>query len=110
ILLDTLLCMRAGTLHLVFAFYDRFAVRYEDTDMQEQRASIASPTVRSFITDIGHRVRHALPTGGYLPDHIWQQRHTGTLIFLWIHAVALATIGTVTGHGFAHSLSEASLV
>jgi diguanylate cyclase (GGDEF)-like protein len=40
-----------------------------------------------------------LPKGGYLPELIWQRRHTGILIFLWLHVGAFVVVAATSAHG-----------
>ena len=51
-----------------------------------------------------------LPRGGGLPPEVWEQRHTGLVILMWLNAVGLAIFGYVKGFGLGHSLAEAGIV
>ena len=53
---------------------------------------------------------HLLPAGQPLPEAVWQSRHQGILIVLWLHAVGLLGFGFLTGTGYWHSLADASTV
>src|SRR5688572_8939109 len=59
-----------------------------------------------FIT----RVQAALPEGRPLPEAIWQARHRGILILLWLHAIGITAFGLLAGFGFIHSATEGSVV
>jgi PAS domain S-box-containing protein len=56
------------------------------------------------------RVRAALPEGRPLPEAIWQARHRGILILLWLHAIGIVAFGLLSGYGFIHSATEGSVV
>jgi PAS domain S-box-containing protein len=59
-----------------------------------------------FIT----RVQAALPEGRPLPEAIWQARHRGILILLWLHVIGITAFGLLAGFGFIHSATEGSVV
>jgi diguanylate cyclase (GGDEF)-like protein/PAS domain S-box-containing protein len=52
------------------------------------------------------RLRHALPQGQTLPQHVWRRRHRALLGLLWAHAVGLPLFGMAQGYGVAHSALE----
>ena len=52
----------------------------------------------------------ALPRGNTLSPRSWSRRHIVILVVLWIHVPALYVVGVRTGHGWAHSLIEVSIV
>jgi PAS domain S-box-containing protein len=54
------------------------------------------------------RLWHALPEGSALPEDIWQRRHRGFLILLWLHALALAGYALIQGWGPLFSLGAAA--
>ena len=51
-----------------------------------------------------------LPSGQGLPVAVWERRQRGIVVILWVHAVALATVGVVRGFGLAHSVLESAVV
>src|SRR6185295_19294707 len=55
-------------------------------------------------------IRGALPEGGSLPDDIWQSRHRGILILLWLHAIGVVFFGLIMGAGLEHSLIEGAVL
>ena len=63
-------------------------------------------------SDVGvvARLRAALPTGGQLPDEVFEQRHRALTLLLWLHAIALPVVGVMRGQSLAHSLLEAAVV
>jgi PAS domain S-box-containing protein len=56
------------------------------------------------------RLRHTLPQGRPLPNEVWQRRHRGIVVVLWLHVIGLAGFGLLGGYGVVHSLGEAALV
>lgn len=55
-------------------------------------------------------LRQILPEGQLLPDVVWQRRHRGILVLLWLHAVGIAAFGIFQGYPVAHSLLEGGIV
>ena len=53
---------------------------------------------------------HLVPEGRPLPAAVWQRRHQGILVLLWLHVVGLLSFGLLSGSGLWHSLGEAGLV
>lgn len=56
------------------------------------------------------RAARWLPSGQGLPPTVWERRQRGIVVLLWIHAVALATMGVVRGYGIGHSMLEGGFV
>lgn len=56
------------------------------------------------------RVRRMLPTGDTLSCPSWKRRHRAITALLWAHLPLIVVVGTVNGHGLAHSSMEAALV
>src|SRR5436305_1617308 len=52
----------------------------------------------------------SLPEGRALPEAAWQRRHRGIVILLWLHVLGVIVFGLLTGHGFAHSLTDGMAV
>ncbi len=67
--------------------------------MPDNRTRVASRPLGSWVAQCGDHLRRILPKGGYLPELIWQRRHTGILIFMWLHVGAFAVVGALSGHG-----------
>lgn len=67
--------------------------------MADRRIRVAPYSLASWFAQGGDRLWRALPKGGYLPALIWQRRHTGILIFLWLHVGAFVVVGIASGHG-----------
>jgi PAS domain S-box-containing protein len=53
---------------------------------------------------------HLIPEGRPLPKAVWQRRHHGILMVLWLQVLGLFSFGLLSGAGLWHSLSDASLV
>jgi diguanylate cyclase len=50
-----------------------------------------------------------LPQGRLLPDHLWQRRHRGVTVLLWLHVPALALFGLARGMGL-HVFTDVALL
>ncbi|HKP51558.1 MAG TPA: HD domain-containing phosphohydrolase [Chloroflexia bacterium] len=55
-------------------------------------------------------IKSALPEGRPLPDDVWQQRHTGIVILLWLHVIGIAAFAAFTASGLLANLAEVGLV
>jgi diguanylate cyclase len=51
-------------------------------------------------------VRHWLPQGQLLPEHIWRRRHHTIVWLLWAHVAGLTAFGLFQGQSVAHMLVE----
>jgi len=56
------------------------------------------------------RVGWRLPAGRLLADDLWQRRHRGIVVLLWLHVPILAVFGWARGHGLLHSALETASV
>jgi signal transduction histidine kinase len=56
------------------------------------------------------RILRVLPGGGTLPDEVWERRHRGILIVLWLHAVGIAAYALVRDYSGLHSIAEGGAV
>jgi signal transduction histidine kinase len=56
------------------------------------------------------RIRALLPQGGGLPNDVWDRRHSGIVLLLWVNAVGLFAFGLYQGYGVLHSAGEAGIV
>jgi hypothetical protein len=56
------------------------------------------------------QLRVALPDGGLLEPDVWERRHHGIVVLLWLHAAGVVGFGIVRGLGVAHSALEGALV
>ena len=67
--------------------------------------SAKSPTLPNghpsgnFLRQLVDRIRTAIPEGRSLPEDVWQRRHRGLLILLWLHAVGLPAFALMKGLG-----------
>ncbi len=64
----------------------------------------------SVATRVALAVRGVLPRGQLLDPEVWERRHRGIVIVLWLHAAGLTLFGVVRGFGVAHTIQDASLV
>jgi PAS domain S-box-containing protein len=53
---------------------------------------------------------HLVPEGRPLPKAVWQSRHQGILVVLWLQVVGLFSLGFFSGSGLWHSFTDAGLV
>jgi diguanylate cyclase (GGDEF)-like protein len=51
-------------------------------------------------------VRHWLPQGQLLPEHIWRRRHQTIVWLLWFHVVGLTVFGLFQGQSVPHMMLE----
>ena len=49
---------------------------------------------------------NALPRLAGLPDELWERRHRGIVVVLWLHVPALAAYGLLTGRTVTHMLDR----
>jgi PAS domain S-box-containing protein len=56
------------------------------------------------------RVINKLPEGRALPEDVWQGRHLGIIILLWLHVAGLIGFAMIMGNSLEHSLLEGALV
>src|SRR5467141_362676 len=57
-----------------------------------------------------HRIRGWLPTGVSLPEGIWNNRHRGILVVLWLHVAGVPLYGLLRGFSLAHVTLEGSVI
>jgi diguanylate cyclase len=55
-------------------------------------------------------VRAALPHGQLLTPEVWQRRHRGIVVLLWLHVGAVVAFAVARGRGLAHGAQESALV
>jgi diguanylate cyclase len=53
-------------------------------------------------------VRHWLPKGQMLPEHIWRRRHATIVALVWLHAAGLFLFGIGQGRPLGHMLADVS--
>jgi PAS domain S-box-containing protein len=70
----------------------------------------ASPLPATRATRWRRALWHLIPEGRPLPAAVWQRRHQGLLVVLWVHVVGLLGFGLLSNAGLWHSLAEAGLV
>jgi two-component system cell cycle sensor histidine kinase/response regulator CckA len=62
-----------------------------------------------FLPQLLSRIRAAIPEGRSLPEDVWQRRHRGFLLLLWLHALGLPVFALVKGLGLDVILVSAAL-
>lgn len=61
-----------------------------------------------FLSQLFHQIRSALPEGRSLPEDVWQRRHRGFLVLLWLHAAGLPAFALIKGFGLDVALIAAA--
>ncbi len=56
------------------------------------------------------RLRLLIPEGHPLPDRVWQRRHRGIVILLWLHAVGIFAFALFKHFSLAHAILEGGIV
>jgi diguanylate cyclase (GGDEF)-like protein len=56
------------------------------------------------------RTIRALPHGQALTPEVWERRHRGIVLLLWLHGPALAAFGISMGVSAQHSLAEGTII
>jgi diguanylate cyclase (GGDEF)-like protein/PAS domain S-box-containing protein len=62
------------------------------------------------VADLLHRIRGWLPTGVSLPEDVWNSRHRGILVVLWLHVVGVPLYGLLRGFSLVHVTLEGSVI
>jgi diguanylate cyclase (GGDEF)-like protein len=55
-------------------------------------------------------LRHWLPQGQLLEDHVWRHRHRTVVTLIWLHAAGLTAFALIQGLGVLHSAAEGGLL
>ena len=55
-------------------------------------------------------LKHWLPKGQLLPEHILRRRHRSIVILLWLHVPALCAFGVLMGNSVEHTAVDVSMV
>ena len=71
---------------------------------------VGSDTFGRLVGGIVRGTSHFLPEGRSLPDGMWERRHAGLVILLWLHAIALTAYAVATGPSVAHGLAQGSVM
>ena len=58
----------------------------------------------------GRAVRGMLPHGQLLTPEVWERRHRGIVVLLWLHVAVLVAFGLARGRSLSHSLGEGGAV
>ena len=61
------------------------------------------------VGDLRQTLRVALPHGSPLAPEIWERRHRGIVVLLWVHAVGVAAFGMARGATFWHSITQGAI-
>jgi len=62
------------------------------------------------VSDLRQVLRVALPHGSQLAPEVWERRHRGIVVLLWLHAVGTAAFGLVRGVALWHSVAEGAVL
>jgi diguanylate cyclase (GGDEF)-like protein len=62
------------------------------------------------VSDLRRVLRVALPHGSQLAPEVWERRHRGIVVLLWLHAVGTAAFGLVRGVALWHSVTEGAIL
>ena len=81
-------------------------------DRQFERAHRHSSTgAAAWITGHWLALKHSLPQGQLLPDHVLSRRHSSICVLLWLHVPALFAFGILIGHNsLPHVTADASMI
>ena len=55
-------------------------------------------------------MRQVLPEGRGLPAEVWERRHRGMVILLWLHFIGFAALALARGRDVTHHLLEAAAI
>ncbi len=64
----------------------------------------------AWLVDRCVALKHALPQGQLLPDHVLRRRHRGIVLLLWFHVPALLAFGLLMHHSPAHVAGDVALI
>jgi PAS domain S-box-containing protein len=67
-------------------------------------------TMSSSLRGAFEALRNAVPEGRKLPERMWQRRHSGIVILLWLHALVVGAVALFRGFTVIHSLLEAGVI
>jgi hypothetical protein len=62
------------------------------------------------VASLRQVLRVALPHGSPLATDVWERRHRGIVVLLWLHTLAIVAWGVVHGVALWHALAEGALV
>jgi GGDEF domain-containing protein len=80
-------------------------------DGQFDRARrVKSPGVGAWVAGKWLSLKHWLPKGQLLPEHVLRRRHRSIVILLWLHVPALFAFGVLMGNSVLHTGIDVSLV
>jgi len=66
--------------------------------------------VTHMAADLRQTLRVVLPHGSPLDEEIWERRHRGIVLLLWVHAAGTAVFGVVRGVAAWHSAAEGAIL
>jgi diguanylate cyclase (GGDEF)-like protein len=71
-----------------------------------ERRSLGGWLIHQWVT-----LKHWLPKGQLLPEHVLRRRHRSICVLLWLHVPALFAFGMLVGsHSLVHVVADVSLV
>jgi diguanylate cyclase (GGDEF)-like protein len=79
---------------------------------QLARHHVQRGKTRSLLSPITlwRRFREALPEGRAIAEEVWQRRHRGLIVLLWLHVPLIFLYAIARDKGVVHSVQEASIV
>jgi PAS domain S-box-containing protein len=69
-----------------------------------------SASYRAIARQYIGRLLHLMPEGRPLPDAVWESRHRGVVILLWLHVIGIVCAEVFLGHALANSISEIGII
>ncbi len=74
------------------------------------KARRSSPGAGTWLVGSWLSLKHWLPKGQLLPEHVLRRRHRSICVLLWLHVPALFVFGVLMGNSVVHTGLDVSLV
>ncbi len=82
----------------------------EAAQLNDVRMRAARIRARLSPLALWRRFREALPEGRAIAQEVWDRRHRGMIVLLWLHVPLIFLYGVGRDRGVVHSAQEASIV